>query len=72
MPASGRARMDVACSTGRHLLAERQIDGGMIGAAGASLDLPFGAERDMETLEVRLFCEEGFQAAIAGVEILVQ
>ena len=72
VPASGRARMDVACSTGRHLLAELQIDGAIIGAAGASLDLPFGSERDMETLEVRLFCEEGFQAAIAGVEILVQ
>ena len=41
-------------------------------ARPAHLDLPFGAERDMETLEVRLFCEEGFQAVIAGVDILVQ
>ncbi|WP_431272816.1 hypothetical protein [Dankookia sp. P2] len=70
-PVGGRARMDVACSTGRHLLAERQVDGGMVGVVGLHLDLPFGAERDMETLEVRLFCEEGFQATIAGVEILV-
>ncbi len=66
----GRARMDVACSTGRHLLAERWIDAGEIGAASHCLDLPFGAERDMEALEVRLFAEEGFQAAIAAVEIL--
>ena len=64
--------MDVACSTGRHLLAERKIDGAMIGAAGGTLDLSFGAERDMDTLEVRLFSEDGFQAVIAGVEILVQ
>ena len=36
------------------------------------MTLPFGAERDMETLEVRLFCEEGFEAVIEGVDILVQ
>ena len=70
-PASGRARMDVTCSTGQHLLAERQVEAGMIGVAGTCLDLPFGAEREMAALEVRLFCEPGFRAAIEGVEILV-
>ncbi|MDO9707550.1 class I SAM-dependent methyltransferase [Paracraurococcus lichenis] len=68
--AAGRARMDVACRTGSHLLAERQVDLGAIGAEGLSFDLPFGADREMETLEVRLFCEQGFQAAIEHVEIL--
>lgn len=71
-PASGRARMDVACNTGRHLLAERWIDAGAIGPDGASFALPFGAEREMATLEVRLFCEEGFRAAIDAVEIMVR
>lgn len=72
LPAAGRARMDVACSTGRHLLAERRIDADAIGAEAGCLTLPFGAERDMETLEIRLFCEEGFQAAIEAVEILLR
>jgi 2-polyprenyl-3-methyl-5-hydroxy-6-metoxy-1,4-benzoquinol methylase len=71
-PASGRARMDVACNIGRHLLAERRIDAGTIGEAGGSFALPFGAERPMEKLEVRLFCDAGFQAAVETMEILVQ
>ncbi len=71
-PPQGRARMDVACNTGRHLLAERRIEAGAGDPEGSCFALPFGAERDMELLEVRLFCEEGFEAAIDRVEILVQ
>ena len=69
--ARGRARMDVASGAGGHILAERRIESGAIGEQGGSFALPFGAERTLERLEVRLFCEDGFQATLDAVEILV-
>lgn len=69
---AGLARMDIACDIGRRRLAERPVDAGTIGPEGAVFDLDFGAASDMPQLEVRLFCEAGFRAAIEAVEIFVR
>ncbi|WP_165943392.1 class I SAM-dependent methyltransferase [Roseicella aquatilis] len=69
-PGLGRASMDVACDTGRHILAERRIEPDLGADADGAYALPFGAAREMPAVEVRLFCEEGFRAAVEAVEIV--
>jgi SAM-dependent methyltransferase len=70
VPVSGAAVMDVSAGNGAARLAARPVQAEAVPAEGWVLSLPFIATEDLSGVEVRLFCEPGFRAALEAVEIL--
>ncbi|MCO6416866.1 class I SAM-dependent methyltransferase [Siccirubricoccus sp. KC 17139] len=65
----GAARMDVAAHAGNAILATRALDGMIMASGDGAVTLPFSSEADLDQVEVRLFCDPGFQGVIEAVEI---
>ncbi|MGE5269145.1 MAG: class I SAM-dependent methyltransferase [Thiohalocapsa sp.] len=63
----GNAVMDVCAAPGPTTLATRRLD--MRALVEPVVELPFEAADDLREVEVRLFCDAGFTAEIAAVEI---
>jgi hypothetical protein len=53
---TGRAGLDVSAGGGMETLVQRRVSAEEIVQAGFVIDLPFDAPRDLEGVEVRLFC----------------
>jgi len=66
----GGATMDVCAGNGAAPVAARPVRGEALAGEAWVASLPFIAAEDLSGVEVRLFCERGFEGAVEGVDLV--
>ncbi|HEX3952476.1 MAG TPA: class I SAM-dependent methyltransferase [Stellaceae bacterium] len=69
LPRRGRAVMDISAEGGERPLVQCMVDLAALDNLRPVAELPFVADRDLNGVEVRLFCDQGCTADIEAVEI---